>query len=60
MLNVGIHLDDQDPANGGLRLLPGTRQQNLWNMLFRKKNFLDNSRCTRSGVQHQSRRPYRA
>ena len=42
MLNVGIHLDDQDPANGGLRLLPGTHEQNLWNMLFRKKNFLDN------------------
>jgi ectoine hydroxylase-related dioxygenase (phytanoyl-CoA dioxygenase family) len=42
MLNVGIHLDDQDPRNGGLRLLPGTHEQNLWNMLFRKKNFLDN------------------
>lgn len=42
MLNVGIHLDDQDPRNGGLRLLPGTQEQNLWNMLFRKKNFLDN------------------
>jgi len=42
MLNVGIHLDDQDPRNGGLRLLPGTHKQNMWNMLFRKKNFLDN------------------
>ena len=42
MLNVGIHLDDQDPRNGGLRLLPGTQEQNMWNMLFRKKNFLDN------------------
>jgi ectoine hydroxylase-related dioxygenase (phytanoyl-CoA dioxygenase family) len=42
MLNVGIHLDDQDPRNGGLRLLPGTQNQNLWNMLFRKKSFLDN------------------
>lgn len=41
MLNVGIHLDDQDPRNGGLRLLPGTHKQNLWNMLFRKRNFLD-------------------
>ena len=42
MLNVGIHLDDQDPRNGGLRLLPGTHDQNLWNMLFRKKYFLNN------------------
>lgn len=41
MLNVGIHLDDQDPRNGGLRLLPGTHKQSLWNMLFRKRNFLD-------------------
>ncbi len=42
MLNVGIHLDDQDPRNGGLRLLPGTQNQSMWNMLFRKKSFLDN------------------
>lgn len=42
MLNVGIHLDDQDPRNGGLRLLPGTHEQNMWNMLFRKTNFLNN------------------
>jgi ectoine hydroxylase-related dioxygenase (phytanoyl-CoA dioxygenase family) len=43
MLNVGIHLDDQNPENGGLRLLPGTHRQSLWNMLFRKKSFLDNT-----------------
>ena len=42
MLNVGIHLDDQNPRNGGLRILPGTHEQNLWNMLFRKTNFLNN------------------
>lgn len=42
MLNVGIHLDDQDPQNGGLRLLPGTHRQSTWNMLFRKKPFMDN------------------
>ena len=42
MLNVGIHLDDQDPANGGLRLLPGTHHQGVWNMLFRKVSFLNN------------------
>lgn len=41
MLNVGIHLDDQDPRNGGLRLLPGTHRQGLWNMLFKKKYFLN-------------------
>lgn len=42
MLNVGIHLDDQDPANGGLRLLPGTHEQGLFGMLFKKKYFLNN------------------
>ncbi len=36
MLNVGIHLDDQDPRNGGLRLLPGTHKQSLWGLLFHK------------------------
>ncbi|MFN8350594.1 MAG: phytanoyl-CoA dioxygenase family protein [Flavobacteriales bacterium] len=42
MLNVGIHLDDQDPRNGGLRLLPGTHEQGLWGMMFKKKYFLNN------------------
>jgi len=42
MLNVGIHLDSLKPANGGLRILPGTHKQNLYQMLFRKKYFLDN------------------
>lgn len=42
MINVGIHLDDQEVSNGGLRLLPGTHEQNLWNMLFRKKSFVNN------------------
>ena len=41
MLNVGIHLDDQDPRNGGLRLLPGTHEQGLRQMLFRKRYFKD-------------------
>lgn len=41
MLNVGIHLDDQDPHNGGLRLLPGTHRQGLGGMLFRKRYFKD-------------------
>ena len=41
MLNVGIHLDDQHPENGGLRLIPGTHTQGIWNMMFRKKYFKD-------------------
>jgi len=43
MLNVGIHLDDQDPRNGGLRLLPGTHRQGMRGMLFRKRYFADTS-----------------
>ncbi len=42
MLNVGIHLDDQDPRNGGLRILPGTHHQRKVGVLFRKLQFLDN------------------
>jgi ectoine hydroxylase-related dioxygenase (phytanoyl-CoA dioxygenase family) len=42
MLNVGIHLSSLDPENGGLRIIPGTHKQNLYNMLFRKRYFLDN------------------
>ena len=41
MLNVGIHLDDQDPRSGGLRLLPGTHRQRLWGMLFHKRYYMD-------------------
>jgi hypothetical protein len=42
MLNVGIHLDDQPAENGGLRLIPGTHKQGLWNMMFYKRYFVDN------------------
>ncbi|MBB5634182.1 ectoine hydroxylase-related dioxygenase (phytanoyl-CoA dioxygenase family) [Pedobacter cryoconitis] len=42
MLNVGIHLSTLKPENGGLRVLPGTHKQSLYNLLFRKKYFLDN------------------
>jgi ectoine hydroxylase-related dioxygenase (phytanoyl-CoA dioxygenase family) len=42
MLNVGIHLSTLKPENGGLRLIPGTHRQSLYNLLFRKKYFLDN------------------
>lgn len=41
MLNVGIHLDDQDPRNGGLRLIPGTHRQGLGGMLFHKRYYVD-------------------
>jgi phytanoyl-CoA hydroxylase len=41
MLNVGIHLSDVKPENGGLRLIPGTHRQSLYNLLFRKKHFVD-------------------
>jgi len=41
MLNVGIHLSDAKPNNGGLRILPGTHKQSLYQLLFRKKYFLD-------------------
>lgn len=43
MLNVGIHLDDCPLDNGGLRVLPGTHEQGLLQLLFRKKYFIDNN-----------------
>ncbi|MES2733086.1 MAG: phytanoyl-CoA dioxygenase family protein [Bacteroidota bacterium] len=43
MLNVGIHLSNLKPENGGLRLIPGTHKQNLYNMLFRKTHFFDHT-----------------
>lgn len=42
MLNVGLHLDDYPKENGGLRVLPGTHKQNLYQLFFRKKYFVDN------------------
>jgi phytanoyl-CoA hydroxylase len=42
MLNLGIHLSTLKPENGGLRILPGTHEQSLYGMLFRKRYFLDN------------------
>lgn len=42
MLNVGLHLDDCPADNGGLRVLPGTHEQNLFQLLFKKKYFIDN------------------
>jgi phytanoyl-CoA hydroxylase len=43
MLNVGIHLDDCPMTNGGLRVLPGTHKQNVMQILFKKKQFIDNN-----------------
>jgi ectoine hydroxylase-related dioxygenase (phytanoyl-CoA dioxygenase family) len=40
MLNVGIHLDNSTTDNGGLRLIPGTHNQGLRTMLFKKFYFL--------------------
>jgi phytanoyl-CoA hydroxylase len=42
MLNVGLYLDDSSDFNGGLRIIPGTHRQNLFNMLFRKAYFMNN------------------
>lgn len=42
MLNVGIHLNTLQPENGGLKVLAGTHRQSIYQMLFRKKYFLDN------------------
>ena len=41
MLNVGLHLDGTKATNGGLRIIPGTHQQGLYNMLFRKRYYKD-------------------
>lgn len=43
MLNVGLHLDDCSYENGGLRVLPGTHEQGLFRLLFRKKYFIDHT-----------------
>ncbi len=40
MLNVGIHMDTSTTDNGGLRIIPGTHNQSLGGLLFRKFHFL--------------------
>ncbi|PUZ19961.1 Phytanoyl-CoA dioxygenase (PhyH) [Chitinophaga costaii] len=40
MLNVGIHLNNLKLENGGLRIIPGTHKQSLYQFLFRKKYFI--------------------
>ncbi len=41
MLNIGVYLDDSSEANGGLRILPGTHTQKLFQLLFKKAYFLN-------------------
>lgn len=43
MLNVGIHLNSITEKHGGLRILPGTHRQGIYQMLFRKKYFIDHA-----------------
>ena len=43
MLNVGVHLDNCPSSNGGLRVLPGTQNQNMLRLLFGKKYFIDHT-----------------
>ncbi|HSZ25954.1 MAG TPA: phytanoyl-CoA dioxygenase family protein [Cytophagaceae bacterium] len=41
MLNVGLHLSSLREEHGGLRILPGSHKQGVFDLLFRKKYFLD-------------------
>jgi len=41
MINLGIHLSTLNQEHGGLRLIPGSHTQGIFDMLFRKKYFLD-------------------
>ncbi len=43
MLNLGIHLSTLKLENGGLRIIPGTHEQSLYGLLFRKRYFLDHN-----------------
>lgn len=40
-LNVGFYLDDSPISKGGVRLLPFSHEQSIWNLLTRKKYYLD-------------------
>ncbi len=51
MLNIGIYLDDSPIEKGGLRLLPGTHKQNLYQMLFRKPYYIDTSPDKTKGLK---------
>ena len=40
-LNVGFYLDDSPISKGGVRLIPFSHTQNVWNLLTRKAYYLD-------------------
>lgn len=40
MLNAGLYLTDSTKAHGGLRVLPGTHNQSIRSLLFRKTQFI--------------------
>ncbi len=40
MLNIGMHFDDCDRTNGGLRLIPGSHKQGFRDTAFRKLYFV--------------------
>jgi phytanoyl-CoA hydroxylase len=40
MLNVGIYLTDSTKAHGGLRVLPGSHNQSIRSLLFKKTQFV--------------------
>ena len=42
-LNVGLHLTRCRPEDGGLRILPGTHNQGLFSLLFRKLYFVSHA-----------------
>lgn len=42
MLNVGFYFTDSRAEQGGLRVLPGTHNQNLMKLLFRKPVYISN------------------
>ena len=43
MINVGTSLDDSPKEKGSLRVIPGSHKQNTFDMLFKKKHFVDNT-----------------
>lgn len=40
MLNVGMHFDEVNAEDGGLRIIPGSHKQGLKDMLLRKAHFV--------------------
>ena len=42
MLNIGMYMTDSRAEQGGLRVLPGTHNQNLMKLLFKKPYYISN------------------